>query len=151
METVKKPQLLPPPLSSLLFPPTTGFPSCSRMLHRGMPELVVSREVAIDVATKQKSKDFMRSPRLGDAAVVYDFMATLLRDLSIALLSVFFLSSFFFLPLTYWSLSFTTTFLELAYRKVLLLMYDGSLEVDLGLSTRRNCKERQDLWQSRSS
>lgn len=74
----------------------------------------------------------MRSPRLGDAAVVYDFMATLLRDLSIALLSVFFLSSFFFLPLTYWSLSFTTTFLELAYRKVLLLMYDGSLEVDFG-------------------
>lgn len=116
MEAVKKPQLLSL-FSSLLFSP--GFPSCSRMLHRGILELLVSCKVAIDVATKQKSKDFMGYPCLDDAAMAYNFMAVLLRAWRYSSYPSF-LSSFFFLPLTYWSLClFTTTFLELAHRKVL--------------------------------
>lgn len=92
------------------------------MLHRGILKLLVSYKIAIDIATKQKSKDFIRSSCLDDAAVAYDFMAVLFAYGAISSYP-----SFFLLPLTYWSVSFYDYILRARVSKSAILVYGDFL------------------------
>lgn len=120
MKAVKKPQL--PPFSPL-FSSILAFRHVRVMLHaRDILKLLVSCKIAIDIATKQKSEDFIRSSCLDDAAMAYDFMAVLLRTWRYSTYP-----SFFCLSFTYWSVSFYDYILRACVSKSAIFMYGDFL------------------------